>query len=213
MTMELKIEFGIDFELKRVKNTLAELDWYNSQGYKPRLPKGVSGKSSEKEIQNQIIKEFDKKKYKEVANQIALDFSTINKQLSKKLKESFNKDIPITFFVYLTNYGVGGSYNLPNIVIFNINNKKGYKTIVHEIIHLLIETWIQKYKIQHWEKERIVDLVLNSKKFSFLKYNNWQSDYNGVEKYIDNLFNSHFFKSPETFFSKVESARHSVPCP
>src|SRR3989338_9921602 len=125
MTMELKIEFGIDFELKRVKNTLAELDWYNSQGYKPRLPKGVSGKSSEKEIQNQIIKEFDEKKYKEVANQIALDFSTINKQLSKKLKESFNKDIPITFFVYLTNYGVGGSYNLPNLVIFNINNKKG----------------------------------------------------------------------------------------
>ena len=67
---------------------------------------------------------------------------------------------------------MGGSYKLPNLVIYNINNKKGFKTIVHEIIHLLIENQIQEFKIQHWEKERIVDLILNSDEFSFLEYNN-----------------------------------------
>lgn len=212
MSMELKIQFGKDFEFRRVKNTLAKLDWYNSQGYRPRLPEGISNNSSEEEIQNQIIKEFEEKKYKEVANSLESDFSTIKDKLSKKLKEIFNKSIPETFFVYLTTYGVGGSYNLPNIVIFNINNKKGFKTIIHEIIHLLIENQIQEFKIQHWEKERIVDLILNSKEFSFLEYNNWQSNYNHVEKYIDELFNRYFFQNQEDFFSKIEKAR-AVPRP
>lgn len=211
--MELKIEFGTDFEFRRVNNTLTKLKWYNSQGYKPRLPEGITQVSSAGEIQNQIIKEFEEKKYKEAASQISSDFSTIKIELSKKLKEIFSKNIPETFFIYLTNYGVGGSYNFPNIVIFNINNKKGFKTIVHEIIHLLIENQIQKYKIQHWEKERIVDLILNSKKFSFLVYNNWQSSYNGAEKYVDELFNHYFFKNLENFFSKIENARASVPLP
>ncbi len=251
--MELRIKYGINFELKRVKNTLARLEWYNSQGYEPGLPEGISKESSEKEIQNQIIKEFDEKEYKDIAGRIISDFSAVKEHLSKKLKEIFDqknnvpphlkrcglqghlflgcseikssklrphskewgfnfghKDIPAAFFVYLTNYGVGGSYNLPNIIILNINNKKGFKTIIHEIIHLLIETWIQEYKVQHWEKERIVDLVLNSKEFSFLKYNNWQGSYDNAEEYIDDLFNKYFFENPKNFFSKIKSARHLV---
>lgn len=95
----------------------------------------------------------------------------------------------------------------------DINNKKGFKTIVHEIVHLLIENQIQKHKIQHWEKERIVDLILNSKEFGFLEYNYLQGNYQGVEKYIDELFNGHFFKNSENFFSKIEGARASVSHP
>jgi len=213
MIMELKIEFGIDFELKRVSYALKKLEWYDSKGYHPKLPEGINKQSSEKEIKNQIIKEFEEKKFKEVANQISSDFSTIKEKLSKKLNEILNKNVPETFFVYLTDYGTDGSYTFPNIVIFNINNKKGFKTIVHEIIHLLIENYIQKYKIQHEEKERIVDLILNSEEFSFLEYNFWQDSYNGVEKYIDELFNMHFFKDSERFFSKIEDARASISRP
>jgi len=209
--MKIKIKFKIDFELRRVRNTLAKSDWYDSQGYKPKLPEGINDKSSQKEIQSQIVKEFDEKKYEEKANQIVPDFLRIKEQFFKKLKEVFDKDVPTTFFIYLTNYGLNGSYNLPNIIVFNINSKRGFKTIVHEIIHLLIEDWVQGYRIRHWEKERIVDLILNSKEFSFLEYKNWQRDYRGVERYIDDLFNSHFFKDPENFFSEIESARHSAP--
>jgi len=202
--MKLNIKFGIDFELKRVKNTLAKMDWYTSQGYNPRLPEGINIKSSQNEIKAKLTKEFDKRKYEEIKDKILLDFSKINKILSKKLKEIFKKDVPITFVVYLTNYGTGGSYDLPNIIIFNSNSKKGYKTIVHEIIHLIIEPWIKEYKIQHWEKERIVDLILNSREFDFLEYNSWQLNYHNVEKRIDALFNSYFFKNPEAFFLKIK---------
>lgn len=199
--MELNIKFGIDFELRRVKDTLVKLKWYNSNGYKPKLPEGINKDSSEEEIKNQITKEFNKKRYGNAANQINSDFLKIEKPFSEKLKEVFGKDIQMDFIIYLTNYGTGGSYNPPNKVIFNINNKKGFKTVIHEIVHLIIEPKIQEYKVQHWEKERTVDLILNSKEFSFLNYNFWQGNYNNVEKYLDNLFNSYFFKDQNKFFT------------
>ena len=205
--MKLKIKFGSLFELERVKYTISKLGRYNSQRYKPKLPEGIKENTSQKRIQNQIKKEYDEKRYKEIAKEIAKDFSRIESNFSKKLNNLFDKEIPKTFFVYLTNYGVGGSYRLPNKIIFNINNKKRSEVIVHEIIHLIIEPYIKKYNVSHWEKERIVDLILNSKEFSFLKYGFWQRDYRGVEKYIDNLFNNHFFKDPESFFPKIVDIR------
>ncbi len=205
--MNLKFIFGTDFELSRIKNTINKLDWYNSQGYKPRFPKGITNKSSEEEIKNQIKKEFKEDDYKVVANEISSNFSKISELLFNKLKEIFNKEIPKEFIVYLTNYGVGGSYKLPNMIILNINSKNSSNTIIHEIIHLIIMDKITEYKIQHWEKERIVDLILNSEEFSFLNYNSWQKDYSNVERYIDNLFNNSFFKNPEKFFSKIETTR------
>lgn len=41
----LKIEFGKDLEVWRVKNTLKELNWLTSHGYKPWLPKGIAKNS------------------------------------------------------------------------------------------------------------------------------------------------------------------------
>jgi hypothetical protein len=68
-----------------------------------------------------------------------------------------------TYIVHLTKYGVGGSYNVPNTVILNFQNRKElalFRTIVHEIIHLSIQPYIEKYTVDHWIKERIVDLTL-----------------------------------------------------
>ncbi len=207
--MNINIKYGVDFEINRVKNTLAKLDWYVSQGYRPKLPDGIKKDSSEQEIQNQIKKEYAEKKYKEVGRKITYDFSIIQETFTEKVKNIFDKETPDTFLINLTNYGVGGSYNSPNIVIFNINNQKGLKTLIHEIIHILIEPFIQKYEIQHWEKERIVDLILNSKEFAFLNYNFWQKEYNNAEKYIDKLFINYFFKGENIFFKKIKDARLS----
>jgi hypothetical protein len=209
MVIELKFKYGIEIEFVRVKNTLAKMDWYISQGYTPRLPDGIDGESSDAEIRNQIVKEFDKKRYDEMVNKLIVDFSTHSKQFSEKVENIFGNNVPKIFNVNLTNYGVGGSYHLPNVVIFNINMKKGIKTIIHEIMHLLIEGWIKKYQIQQWEKERIVDLILNSGEFGFLEYSDWQKDYHDTEKYIDGLFEKYFFENPENFFAKIESARQN----
>jgi hypothetical protein len=64
-----------------------------------------------------------------------------------------------------------------------------------------------KYKVEHWEKERIVDLILNSEKFSAINYNSWQGRYSGVEKYIDPLFNKYFFNNKDDFFEKIKDVR------
>lgn len=206
--MKLETKFGIEFELNRVKNTLAKWDWYILQGYKPKLPEGINKESSEKDIKEQIIREYNKKRYEEVAEKIKSDFCIIQDRLFEELQKFFNLDIKIDFLIYLTSYGTGGSYNLPNTIILNINNKQsGYKTIVHEIIHLLIENQVKKYEVSHWEKERIVDLILNSSEFGFLDYGAWQKSYNGSERYVDDLFNKHFFKDSEEFFSKIKSVR------
>ena len=59
--MELKIKFGKKFEVERIKQTFAKIDWYKEHGYKPKIPslnnyREVCKKSkllySEKEIMN-----------------------------------------------------------------------------------------------------------------------------------------------------------------
>ena len=67
------------------------------------------------------------------------------------------------YIVNLTKYGVGGSYNYPNTVIANIKNSYSVgllRTTLHEILHLNIHQWIIEYNINHWQKERVVDLLI-----------------------------------------------------
>jgi len=80
--------------------------------------------------------------------------------LLNKLKEmGFNPEP--SYKIILSKYGGGGSYDLPNEIIINFKNRgeKFIQTVVHEMVHLLIEPWIQKYKISHWTKERVTDLI------------------------------------------------------
>jgi hypothetical protein len=65
------------------------------------------------------------------------------------------------YIVYLTKYGSGGSYELPNIININLlheRSKRLLRSVIHEIIHLAIEKYIDEYKVEQWKKERIVDL-------------------------------------------------------
>lgn len=203
--MKLNICFGIQFEKNRIKTTLSKLNWYKSQGYKVDMPKGIDEKSSDEKIILKVKSQFKEKDYQDYASALSKEFLLIKKGFYNALKKTFRgQKIPLVVDVYLTKYGVGGSYNLPNMIIKNITHPKpGIKTTVHEIIHLIIEPSVQKFKIDHWEKERIVDLILNSREFGFLKYDYWQYDYHGVEKYMDPFFNKHFFKDPIGFFSKI----------
>jgi hypothetical protein len=88
--------------------------------------------------------------------------------------------------------------------VLNIRSTRAIRVLVHEIIHLMIESDVQKYHISHWEKERIVDLVLHLKPFAFLRYQKWQRDYHGAEKTVDKLFQDHFLDDPKGFFQNLK---------
>jgi hypothetical protein len=66
-----------------------------------------------------------------------------------------------SYEVYLTKYGVGGGYELPNKIGLDIKKDRDglIKTLVHEIIHLSIEEEIARNKVGHFHKERVVDLL------------------------------------------------------
>jgi hypothetical protein len=61
-------------------------------------------------------------------------------------------------------YGLGGRYNLSTATVTLLTTeflkKPASETILHEIVHIGIEeTIVNKYRLSHWEKERLVDLI------------------------------------------------------
>ena len=135
------------------------------------------------------------------------DFKKIEHVFERQLIAVFQKDIPSIFDVRLTQYGVSGSYQLPNFITFEIDSKDGIQTLFHEMIHLMIESDVQTYGVKQWEKERTVDLILHSEPFAFLEYQKWQRNYHGVEKIVDPLFHELFFTDIHQFFKQVSSKK------
>ncbi|MEK7447586.1 MAG: hypothetical protein AAB632_02215 [Patescibacteria group bacterium] len=209
--MSLNIKYNKDLEAERIKNTLSKMSWFNEHGYEFLLPKKFNYKNdSDTYIRQCIEEEYHIEDYAKVAKQINKDYLPVDVQYTQALKELFGENICTDFEVILTKYGTGGSYWLPNKIIINIINKHKpqSKVVLHEICHLMIEKNILKYKLLQLEKERTVDLILNSKSFEFLNYSWWNDYYGKTEKYIDEHFEKEFFKSPENFFKKVSSVRN-----
>jgi hypothetical protein len=69
--------------------------------------------------------------------------------------------------VNLTKYGPGGSYDYNTGEILQKVSEEGLTieedpahNLLHEVIHMGIqENIVEKYKLYHWEKERLVDLI------------------------------------------------------
>ncbi len=140
----------IEEEEMRVKNTLMKLDWYKEKDYFFVLPK------------SSVREEYDTTNYR--LDKITVEWRKVEKAISKKLSKVLRNKLQKEYIVCLTRYGVGGSYYLPNMIILNVSDeylgrRDPVETIEHEIIHLSIEPLIQKYKVGHWQKERIVDLI------------------------------------------------------
>jgi hypothetical protein len=204
--MKLNIKYSTEFEVNRVFNTLKKIDWYKSNNYNPKLPEFLGllnlQNITKEQIENSILQEYHEDDYLEAKKYIEENFEKIIKD------ESFEQNILQTdlvlqneYEIFLTKYGVGGSYNLPNKIILNIKCFYSFgliKTMTHEIIHLLIEQFIRENKIDHWTKERLVDLLLDQFALDLNKFQNlpidtykidqiFEKNYPDVEKIIQNL--------------------------
>lgn len=63
------------------------------------------------------------------------------------------------YYIYLSPFGTFGSYKVPTVVYVNIQRESQEiaKTILHEIIHLIVEDEVIELKLGHDEKEALVD--------------------------------------------------------
>lgn len=166
LDIPIKFKFNIDSEVHRVKNTLFIFEWLTKNNYKFSLPENIKNlKNTETEAIRKIIeKEYNPKDYQVAEKAILKSWkgnSGFIKQINKKMVGSYPlKEIAII----LTKYGTQGSYNTPNSVIINISNIPPeflIKTVIHESLHLMIEDLINKYSVEHWVKERLVDLIMD----------------------------------------------------
>lgn len=164
--MKLNILYSKDLEIDRVASTIKRIDWYKAKGYTVQLPDGLnisdSSVVSREDIETAISKEYDEQNYIGSKKYIEDHWGDIGNELLKNIK---NTSLTVTehYDIYLTRYGVGGSYHLPNKIIINIRRMFEYgllKTIAHESVHLAIQPLVEKYNVTHWDKERVVDLLL-----------------------------------------------------
>ncbi|MFH1315851.1 MAG: hypothetical protein ABIH67_05670 [Candidatus Uhrbacteria bacterium] len=208
--MKLNIKYSIRLEEQRIEKTIKKLPWYNKLGYRPHFPKNINPEIDNlKKINIALKNEYNEKDYKNAKNKILKKNSVIGKKFISNLENICGKKAKKEYELILTKYGVGGSYFLPNQIIININSKSKINTILHEITHLVIESNIQKYKIEQNQKERIIDLILTSKQISL---DNYKMQKRGKEhkKTIDKLFKKYFKPPLSNFFKKLEKMNKTV---
>lgn len=166
IAIPLKFQYGVEWEVKRILDTLETKEWLIKNGYRFSLPQGLE---ISKLYDIDSIRKFIEKEYNLINYQIAE--TAINKswngncRLIKEINDKLIGSYKINDLnVILTRYGTQGSYAQPNSIIINISTMPPeflIKTVIHESLHLMIEAQIKKYAADHWVKERIVNLIMN----------------------------------------------------
>lgn len=150
--MIFSIRYGKEFESRRIKNTLEKMSWYNENGYKPILPSGVSFDN----IDALVEKEFVEEDFKIVKEKLKKELGELSEEFFVKIEELTKSKLFSEVEIFLTKYGTGGSYNLPNKIIIRIQKNFTLSCVVHEMIHLLVEDEIKKIGLNQKEKESFV---------------------------------------------------------
>lgn len=164
--IRLEVSYGFEQEVVYIKNTVKKIPWYVGQGYpleSIRLPKGVSQDSTEEDIRMSLQAEYAEVDYTASAEaiesawkEVSETFQTLRSETAFHVKEAYT--------IILTKYGTGGNYNVnKSSVTVRIEAEPQPKTIgivVHELIHMTIQHFIDQYLVRHWRKERLVDLLV-----------------------------------------------------
>ncbi|GAB5520148.1 MAG: hypothetical protein RhofKO_23990 [Rhodothermales bacterium] len=159
-----------------LERTLADMDFFRANNYLVSLPDHAAfdGSAPSTSDFNARLTLFTQEVYDPTAFEAALTtLATQQPQLQTAL-ERMNSWSDYDGFarldsatVTLTLYGPGGSFNpdTGDIILWtdtqgHFKGGGGLHTIVHEMIHLAIEQGIANpLDLQHWERERLVDLL------------------------------------------------------
>lgn len=164
--IKLIVKFSPEFEIEQVKKTLSGLQWLKDNGYNNvKLPENLvinfGTNTSEDQIKTAVEAEYNEEDFRIKEVYLLENWDKVVNGVSAELART-SLNIRDTHTIYLTKYGVGGSYNYPDTVIVNARSfgQGLLRKVFHEMVHLMIHQWIIKYKVSHWQKERIVDLLM-----------------------------------------------------
>ena len=138
-------------EEKVIQETLKDWQFIIENNYEYWMPNGVNPDSSINNIRTAIKNEL----ILENINKVKASFEESLKENIFHLKnfaDQVGLSLPHQIFVTLTQYGTGGSYELPNQVFINIRSNYGspFSAFVHELVHLLIEKpVVERYRLSH----------------------------------------------------------------
>lgn len=155
-----------------LERTLADMDFFRANNYAVSLPEhpmfdGTGSESGDFDV-------FAQEVYNASTFQAALAAMRAQRQpLETALArinqwhahDGFAKLDSVT--VTLTLYGPGGSFNpdTGDIILWTDADARfkgggGLHTTIHEMVHLAVEHGLaQPFQLQHWERERLVDLI------------------------------------------------------
>jgi hypothetical protein len=162
----LTIKTDPNFEFKKIKDSLKSIDIFLQQGYLVDLPKIDLDKLkdiSDQDLYNIVGNEHDEQTYLAYKKQLEDTWSQYVETIFSTLNNLVGVEIQTEYIVYLTKYGPGGgNYGYPNDVAIKLyygRERTAMGVLIHEIIHLSVHNLIEKYQIEHWTKERLVDLI------------------------------------------------------
>jgi hypothetical protein len=112
--------------------------------------------------------QYDSNKYEHFRSILSKKWNTQKDNFVDRLKFFFNADDTLQFTIHVTQYGPLGFYDPEtNAISINLNcHLEPIDVIKHEMIHLMIEPFVQKYNLSHEQKERAVDTLENVFKIS-----------------------------------------------
>jgi len=165
-SISIVFQYTVDSEIQRVKETLNNLEWFTKNNYRFPLPASIRHSA---DIQMEIIRKAVENEYDLCIYQIAQSAILKSWCGNNGFVRTINQKMIGTYLlsemtIILTRYGTQGSYKVPNSVVVNISNVPNeyiIKTVIHESFHLMTECLIKKYSVEHWVKERIVDLIID----------------------------------------------------
>ena len=163
--INIEFEFSLESEVRRVMETISNLEWFKKNNYRVLLPNNLNiNEITSDSITRMVESEFDIKNFQEAKVAIRKSWEGNNVFINKINKKIIGSFLLEKVKVILTRYGTQGSYVVPDSLIINISNIPPQfliKTVIHESLHLMIESFIKKYSVDHWVKEYIVDSIMN----------------------------------------------------
>ena len=107
-----------------------------------------------------VEKEYDEEKYKKFLEKVKEDWKRDNNDFLEKLAHFFKLNEDFHFTVKISKYGPLGFYNsLKKTVTINMINENIVETIKHEMLHILVDHFMEKYSVNHKEKEDLVNFL------------------------------------------------------